>query len=177
VLDLHSPTQWLRWIGRSAKRVAVLLLGTAVLAAGVAMLALPGPGVLVLLVGLAILATEFAWAERALDRAASSAAGAAASVTGRRSGRIALAASGIGMVIGGLAVVGTLDAGRVAGASVALAGLVGLCTLAPPVQRWIERTATRPTPPTSPSDATAQTATTQIATTEIPTPGIPTTER
>jgi len=144
VLDLHTPSQWLRWIGRSAKRVAVLVVGTAVIAAGIAMLALPGPGVLVLLVGLAILATEFAWAERALDRAASSAAGAAASVTGRRSGRIALAASGIGMAIGGALVIALVEPWRVAGASLALAGLIGLCTLASPVQRWIERTATRP---------------------------------
>ena len=41
---LHSPIQWLRWIGRSAKRLAVFVLGVVVLGAGIAMLALPGPG-------------------------------------------------------------------------------------------------------------------------------------
>jgi uncharacterized protein (TIGR02611 family) len=44
-------------------------LGIAVLAAGVAMLALPGPAFVVIPVGLAILSLEFAWAERLLERA------------------------------------------------------------------------------------------------------------
>ena len=34
------------------------------LLAGFAMLVLPGPGIIVIILGLAILATEFAWAER-----------------------------------------------------------------------------------------------------------------
>ena len=37
--------------------------------AGILMLVLPGPGIVVILVGLAILATEFAWAEAMLIRA------------------------------------------------------------------------------------------------------------
>ena len=43
----------------------VAALGFTVVGAGVAMLALPGPGVVVIIVGLAIRATEIAWAERA----------------------------------------------------------------------------------------------------------------
>ena len=74
---LHTAAQWLRWIGRSAKRIAVLVLGFVVLGAGIAMLALPGPGLIVILLGLAILATEFAWAERALDRTTAKVATAA----------------------------------------------------------------------------------------------------
>lgn len=66
---LHSPVEWFRWIGRNAKRIAVFVAGVAVLLAGVAMLVLPGPGLVVIILGLAILATEFAWAERALDKA------------------------------------------------------------------------------------------------------------
>ena len=85
--SLHSPLQWLRWISRTAKRLAVLLIGASILGAGVAMLALPGPGIVVILVGLAVLATEFAWAERALDRAAGTAAAAAGRVAGNRAGR------------------------------------------------------------------------------------------
>ena len=46
----------------------VAALGFTVVGAGVALLVLPGPGVIVIIVGLAILATEFAWAERALDK-------------------------------------------------------------------------------------------------------------
>lgn len=148
MLDLHSPRRWLSWVGRSARRVTILVAGLAVLAAGIAMLALPGPGVLVLLVGLAILATEFAWAERALDRSTTSAAGAAASLTSRRAGRIALAVSGAAMVLGGGTVAVLLPLWRVAGVSIAVAGAIGLCALAPAAQRWIERSATRP--PTHP---------------------------
>ena len=73
---LHSPMEWLRWIGRNTKRIAVFVAGVAVVLAGVAMLVLPGPGLVVIILGLAILATEFAWAERALDHAKSKAAAA-----------------------------------------------------------------------------------------------------
>ena len=45
----------------------MLVTGVLLLAAGTLMLVLPGPGVLVILIGLALLATEFAWARRALD--------------------------------------------------------------------------------------------------------------
>jgi uncharacterized protein (TIGR02611 family) len=68
-MDWHSPREWMRVIARNGKRMAIFVVGVAVLAAGVAMLVLPGPGLLVIVAGLAILATEFAWAEHLLDRA------------------------------------------------------------------------------------------------------------
>lgn len=68
-MDLHSPGEWLRFIMRSAKRIAVLVVGLALVAGGLAMLVLPGPGILVVILGLAVLATEFVWAERMLDKA------------------------------------------------------------------------------------------------------------
>ena len=145
-LDLHSPLDWLRMIGRNTKRLAVLVLGVAILGAGVAMLALPGPGVLVIVVGLAVLATEFAWAERALDRTTATAASAASKVSGSRSGRTALIASGLGMVVGGAVVVALVGDFRIVGVSVAIAGLIGLATLHPRAQRWLEtRTSTNAT--------------------------------
>jgi uncharacterized protein (TIGR02611 family) len=49
-------------------RVAVVLAGFVVLLAGLAMIPLPGPGLLVTAIGLAVLALEFAWAERLLER-------------------------------------------------------------------------------------------------------------
>ena len=58
-----------RFIGRNAKRTAVAVIGAAFVVAGFALLVLPGPGLLVIIVGLAILATEFAWAEHRLDQA------------------------------------------------------------------------------------------------------------
>jgi len=50
-------------------RIAFAAAGFLVLAAGLAMLVLPGPGVLVSAIGLAMLAVEFHWAERLLGRA------------------------------------------------------------------------------------------------------------
>ena len=50
-------------------RWAFVLAGVAILCAGIAMLALPGPAFVVIPVGLAILSLEFAWAERLLERA------------------------------------------------------------------------------------------------------------
>ena len=50
-------------------RWAFVLAGIAVLAVGVAMLALPGPAFVVIPIGLAILSLEFAWAERLLEHA------------------------------------------------------------------------------------------------------------
>ena len=49
-------------------RIARTAAGGVLLIAGVAMLVLPGPGLLTIAAGLAILATEFAWARRLLDQ-------------------------------------------------------------------------------------------------------------
>ncbi len=53
---------------RWAKRIAISLIGFTVLSIGVAMLVLPGPGLLVMAVGLAILGLEYAWARVWLAR-------------------------------------------------------------------------------------------------------------
>jgi uncharacterized protein (TIGR02611 family) len=146
-MQLHSPRQWIRVIARNAKRLMVFILGVAVLAAGAAMLVLPGPGVIVIILGLVILATEFAWAERVLDRTTATAAGAANKVTDNRSGRAALAASGIGMIVGGILAAILFDRLLVVGISVAIAGVIGLVTLLPQVRAWIDRKANAPRVP------------------------------
>jgi uncharacterized protein (TIGR02611 family) len=51
------------------KKFCIALIGLTVLVLGVAMLILPGPGLLVIAGGLAILATEFLWAKRVLHKA------------------------------------------------------------------------------------------------------------
>jgi uncharacterized protein (TIGR02611 family) len=51
------------------RRVLVFVVGFTVLVIGMLLLVLPGPGILVIIVGLAILATEFVWARRLLVRA------------------------------------------------------------------------------------------------------------
>jgi len=56
------------------KKFFVALIGGTVLLLGLAMLVLPGPGLLVIPAGLAILATEFVWARRAWRKAKGAAA-------------------------------------------------------------------------------------------------------
>ncbi len=53
---------------RVARKVIVAVLGTTVLTVGVALIVLPGPAIVVIPLGLAILATEFPWARRLLRR-------------------------------------------------------------------------------------------------------------
>ena len=48
-------------------KVAVLVIGLSLIAAGIAMLVLPGPGWVVIILGLVVLAPDFAWADRLLD--------------------------------------------------------------------------------------------------------------
>jgi tellurite resistance protein TerC len=51
------------------RKLIIAVIGGTVLLIGVAMIVLPGPAFIVIPVGLAILATEFAWAGRAVVRA------------------------------------------------------------------------------------------------------------
>ena len=53
-------------LGRIGVKLVVAVVGTAVIAVGVVLLPLPGPGWVVILGGLAILAIEFHWARRLL---------------------------------------------------------------------------------------------------------------
>jgi uncharacterized protein (TIGR02611 family) len=53
---------------KQARRLVVAVVGLTVLLIGLVMIVLPGPAVLVIPIGLAILATEFVWARRLLSR-------------------------------------------------------------------------------------------------------------
>lgn len=50
-------------------QIGVFTVGATVLVAGLVMMITPGPGWLAIFVGLAVLATEFAWAQTALHKA------------------------------------------------------------------------------------------------------------
>jgi uncharacterized protein (TIGR02611 family) len=52
-----------------ARKTLIGIVGGIVLLAGIAMIALPGPAFIVIPAGLAILATEFEWAQRVKERA------------------------------------------------------------------------------------------------------------
>ena len=66
--------RWARWRDRLRDkpaaelgyRIAVAVIGLAVLAVGILAIPYPGPGWAIVFVGLAILGTEFAWARRTL---------------------------------------------------------------------------------------------------------------
>jgi hypothetical protein len=51
-----------------AKRIATITTGTTLTLLGAAMMVLPGPGILTVAAGLAVLARELPWARRLLDR-------------------------------------------------------------------------------------------------------------
>ena len=56
------------FVGRSSKRIAVSVVGIALILAGLAGIVLPLlPGPLLVIAGLAVLATEYVWARRALE--------------------------------------------------------------------------------------------------------------
>lgn len=52
----------------AGRRIVVLLVGLVLIAAGVVLLVLPGPGLLLILAGVGVLATEFELARRAHRR-------------------------------------------------------------------------------------------------------------
>ena len=55
-----------RFIARNGRRIAVTIVGALVLLGGLVLLVLPGPGWLLIFVGLSILGSEYVWAQRLL---------------------------------------------------------------------------------------------------------------
>jgi uncharacterized protein (TIGR02611 family) len=73
-----SPPRWLRpirdWVhrfpgGRLIWKIVISVIGAAVVALGLLLVPLPGPGWAIVFLGLAVWATEFVWAQRLLLRA------------------------------------------------------------------------------------------------------------
>ena len=78
----HTPPEamklpqhgWRSWFAltpslRFAKSIVVGVMGGTVVLIGIALIILPGPAFIVIPIGLSILATEFAWAKRWLEKA------------------------------------------------------------------------------------------------------------
>jgi uncharacterized protein (TIGR02611 family) len=97
---MHSFGTLMRFIWRSGKRAAVFVVGVALVVVGLIMFVTPGPGIVLVVAGLAVLATEFAWAEHLLDKAKEQAA---------KAGRSAQRLPGVGRVT---AAAGRLVPGR-----------------------------------------------------------------
>lgn len=94
-----QPMEIVRFIGRSSKRIAVTVVGGVFVLGGLAMLVLPGPGILVVALGFAILGTEYAWAAAALERTKRTAA-QAGTIAREGVGRAARGAHGTARSLG-----------------------------------------------------------------------------
>lgn len=57
-----------RRLPRPLRMAMAITVGGTLVAVGIALLVLPGPGLLLIALGLALLATEFAWARHVLER-------------------------------------------------------------------------------------------------------------
>ncbi|MBA4405710.1 hypothetical protein C0389_00385 [bacterium] len=53
---------------KQVKRIIVGVIGASILIVGIAMIVLPGPAFIVIPLGLSILATEFLWAKKIIDK-------------------------------------------------------------------------------------------------------------
>jgi uncharacterized protein (TIGR02611 family) len=67
-----------------ARRLIVIVIGFTVLFLGIAFIVLPGPAIIVIPAGLAILATEFVWARILLRKIREKTEGVASTVNPRR---------------------------------------------------------------------------------------------
>ena len=123
---------------RLARRVGVTVAGVALLAVGVVLLVAPGPGLIVVALGLLVLGTEYEWARRRASRTLHRARQAADQAAARPAAFAGTAAFGLGAVVLGvaLAVVERLPgSGLSTGLSLVFSGLVTLATLAWAVRR------------------------------------------
>ena len=110
----EEPTRWQRLHGHlhrnramsATTKLVVTLVGSAVLTAGLIMMVTPGPGLLGIVAGLAILATEWDWADRwltsARDKLEAARAAAAAMDPRVRRRRILVTTSASAAVAGAL---------------------------------------------------------------------------
>lgn len=135
---LHNPVTWVRLIAQNLRRLVIFVIGFGFVGAGLAMLVLPGPGILVSIIGLAVLAQEFAWAERTLDRTKSRASEATLKLTSSTFSRLTFALSASSLIVGGGIAAALTDSYRVLGVSAVAAGLCGLVVLVPRVRSWLD---------------------------------------
>ena len=131
-------------IAATAKRLIAIVAGFTLCGAGVVMLILPGPGILIVFLGLLVLATEYAWADRAVERTRRRAVDASSRLHATRTARLTVAMTGAALVTGGAAAVAIVDDHRPLGIGAVLAGLGALAVLVPATQRLLDRPTANP---------------------------------
>jgi uncharacterized protein (TIGR02611 family) len=118
---------------RLLRRIAITVVGTVILAAGLVLLVAPGPGILVILVALTVFAAEYQWARRHLAAARALARSAADKTATSRIATATAVLFGLGSIGLGAVLIFT-DVlpipGAGAGAGITLGGLTVLVTTA-----------------------------------------------
>jgi uncharacterized protein (TIGR02611 family) len=123
--DVKDPVRLLR-------RIAVTVVGTAILAVGLVLLVAPGPGLLVIALALAVFAIEYQWARRHLATVQAHARSAALKTAASRVATASAVLFGIGAIgLGAVLVFTDLLplSGAGTGVSVAVGGLTVLATV------------------------------------------------
>ena len=114
------------------RRLAITVVGLVVLLIGVVMIVAPGPGFLVIALGLLILSVEYEWARRRLDTVKARARTLADQAAANRLSTSISVLFALGIVgLGGVLALSELlpGAGWATGSSVAFGGLVALATI------------------------------------------------
>jgi hypothetical protein len=126
------------------------VLGVAVLGLGIALLALPGPGFLVVALGFFILSLEYPWARKRFEQARRKAADLADQAAANRWSTAFSLAFGIGMVAAGIVWIVRSDlpgSSPWSGGSLIFSGLVVIATIVVSLaQARAARRAGQPTP-------------------------------
>ncbi|HEY3902567.1 MAG TPA: PGPGW domain-containing protein [Streptosporangiaceae bacterium] len=143
-------------LARLLRRIAITALGTVILAVGVVLLVAPGPGLLVIVLALAVFALEYEWARRRLVTARELARTAAEKTATNRVAKATAVLFGVGAIgLGGVLIFTDLlpFSGLGVGISTALAGLIVLATTAYSIRELNRAQATQENPdPTHLSD-------------------------
>ena len=136
---------------RLLRRIAITIAGTVIVAVGVVLLVAPGPGLVVIALGLAVFAVEYRWARRHLAAVQARARSAALTAAASRVATTCTVLFGVGaLALGAVLVLTDLlpFSGVATGVSVAIGGLTVLATMAYSIResRRTEKTPAEKTP-------------------------------
>jgi Putative transmembrane protein (PGPGW) len=151
-------TMLLRSGAKILRRIVVTIVGVAILAVGAVMLVAPGPGFLVLALGLFVLGIEYEWARRRLEYVRQRVADLAEAAVSNPISTAGSILGGVGLVVGGV-VVGVVEglplSGWWTGGSLIAGGLIALTTIAVSLEQARRSRRTPPSPDVSGTAATA----------------------
>jgi cation:H+ antiporter len=131
VAELRPGVAW-RTPARLARRSAVTVAGIGLLVTGVVLLVAPGPGLLVVALGLFVLGTEYDWARRRYDVIRQRAQDVAERAVARRSSLAISSAGGMAMIAAGVVLIVVEElpfSGLGSGLTVSGGGVIVLVTL------------------------------------------------